>query len=140
MARRWQEWTTAQDDLLRELGSRGVDECRLELWRRFGVHRSNDAIAKRASRIGVSLASHEVCPGCGRTTYRLRQTGLCDLCHERSFLTPSEQRAQVMREAFLDEEDMRAIEDARRARARERKRRSRGEKLVKKMSNRRSDA
>lgn len=140
MARRWQEWTTAQDDLLRELGSRGVDECRLELWRRFGVHRSNDAIAKRASRIGVSLASHETCPRCGRTTYRLRYTGLCDLCHERSFLTPSEQRAQIMRDAVLDDGDRRAIDEAKRARTKERQRRCREKKLVKKMSNRRSDA
>ncbi len=125
MRRKWQKWTTGQDDVLRECGSQGVVECRRELYRRFGVRRSAEAIQTRASRIGVSLTAYELCPGCGRPTRRLKSTGLCDLCHERSFTPASEQRARVMCAMESTEEDARAIDEARRARLRERQRKHR---------------
>lgn len=119
-------WTTAQDALLAETAAQGVDECRRELFRRFGVRRTNGAVKMRASRIGVSLTAYQTCPQCGRKEKRLKYTGLCQLCHERSFLTPSEQRAQALRDMERTGEDEHAIEDARRARAKERQRRHRG--------------
>lgn len=125
MRRKWQKWTTGQDAVLRECGSQGVVECRRELYRRFGVRRSVESIKSRASRIGVSLTAYELCPGCGRTTRRLKSTGLCELCHERSFTSASEQRASVMRAMERTEEDALAIAEARRARQRERQRKHR---------------
>lgn len=125
MRRKWQKWTTGQVEVLRECGSRGVIECRRELYRRFGVRRSIESIKSKASRMDMSLAEHELCPGCGRTTRRLKPTGLCELCHERSFTSASEQRASIMRAMERTDEDALAIAEARRARQRERQRKHR---------------
>ena len=77
----------------------------------------------------MSLFPVAICPQCGRKVSRLQPTtGLCDLCHERSFVPPVRVRAEAMREVRANESDpeyLSAIADAKRARARERKRRQR---------------
>lgn len=123
---RKQAWTAEQDECLRECAQLGADECRRELWRRFGVRRTRDAVKARASRLGVSLERYEACAECGRPVRRLKYSGLCELCHERSFVSASARRARIMKEMEDDEGYRSAVRDAKRARARERQRRHRG--------------
>lgn len=118
-------WTAEHDECLRECASLGPDECRRELWRRFGVRRTREAVKARASRLGVSLERYEACSECGRLVKRLKPSGLCELCHERSFVSASKRRARIMKEMEEDEEYRNAVRDAKRARARERQRRHR---------------
>lgn len=118
-------WTAEQDECLRECSRLGADECRRELWRRFGVRRTREAVKARASRLDVSLERYEACAECGRPVKRLKYSGLCELCHERSFVGASARRARIMREMEEDEEYRSAVRDAKRARLRERQRRHR---------------
>lgn len=125
---RKQSWTTAQDDCLRECASQGADECRRELWRRFGVRRTRDAVKARASRLGVSLERFEACGECGRLVRRLKYSGLCELCHERSFVSAGARRARLLKEMEDADGYDEAVRAAKRARARERQRRHREKK------------
>ncbi len=115
--------------MLREFGGRGAKYCQRLIARRFGVTRTVHAVEVRASRIGVSLQPVQTCPQCGRRVTRLRPTtGLCDLCHERSFIPAIEQRGEAMRQVRRDEGDpeyREAVAEASRARLRLRKREQR---------------
>ena len=122
-------WSRREDQILREFGDRGAKYCQRLISRRFHVTRTVHAVENRASRIGVSLYPCQTCPQCGRRVARLRQTtGLCDLCHERSFIPAVEQRSEAMRQVQRDEGDpeyQRAVADASRTRLRLRKREQR---------------
>lgn len=118
-------WTAEQDECLRECSRLGADECRRELWRRFGVRRTREAVKARASRLDVSLERYEACAECGRPVKRLKYSGLCELCHERSFVGASARRARIMKEMEEDDVYRNAVRDAKRARMRERQRRHR---------------
>lgn len=122
MARGQQAWTAGQIQILRRYGSQGVDKCVQMLRVRYGINRTRACVQMKASRLGISLCARETCPGCGRTVRKLRQSGFCDLCHERAFLTPRKEMARVMREAEYTKEEKDAIRDARRERDRNRKR------------------
>jgi hypothetical protein len=77
------KWTAGQDETLRECASQGARVCAHEIKRVHGIQRTPNAVRVHAHRIGVSLYAYEVCPGCGRTTKKLRRDGLCGACHER---------------------------------------------------------
>ena len=67
---------------------------------RTGAIHTPASVQRKASRLGVSMALAEVCPGCGRKMRRLdRETGLCPVCKVR-FYTKKQQRFN----AQLDEE------------------------------------
>lgn len=77
-------WTTGQDRLLFDEGHKGVVEVQRQLESKFGVKRTQQAIQRRASRIGASLSKYEICPSCGmRIDHLVRGTGLCPVCSER---------------------------------------------------------
>ena len=122
-------WAKKEDQILRDFGSRGARYCATLISKSCHTSRSVGAVQMRASRLGVSLYPVQVCPQCGRKVARLQPTtGLCDLCHERSFVPPVRVMADAMREVQRNESDaeyLGAIADAKRARARERKRRQR---------------
>ena len=77
------EWTTRQEEIVREFGHYGVGVVQRELWRQCGVSRSFRSIESKASRIHVSLRVRQVCPECGLVGVRLnRQSGMCVRCTE----------------------------------------------------------
>ena len=77
-------WTEEQDEIMRELASRGAKAVSKAIKERTGVSRSESAVRMHASRIGVSLLSYERCPGCGGDVKRLnRDSGLCPTCHRK---------------------------------------------------------
>lgn len=118
-------WTKGQDAILREFGYLGARKCAQMIRRKTGVTRTVYAVQRRASRIGVSLFEHETCPGCGRLVKRLRQTGFCDVCHERRASEPRLGMAQKMRAVEMNAEDAEKYQAAVREnwKARQRKRR-----------------
>lgn len=80
-------WTTGQNDVIRELGHKGVRTVHDALLERYGVDYSLHAIEIQASRIHASLRVRPVCPECGAVGVRInRQTGLCAACSERLHL------------------------------------------------------
>lgn len=72
-----------QDDILREYGTQGAKKCADVIAARFGVRRSEEATARRMSRIGVSRRSYATCPVCGGLYDRLMPSGMCAVCNMR---------------------------------------------------------
>lgn len=69
-------WTTGQNDVIRELGHRGVAVVHDALLERYGVDYSLHAIEIQASRIRVSLRVQSVCTECDAAGDHInRQTG-----------------------------------------------------------------
>ena len=126
MVRGWAEWTTRQEEIVREYGHLGVDAVQRELLKQCHVHRSVRSIESKASRIHVSLRIQQVCPECGVVGVRLnRQSGLCPRCTERMHLDEEiafNELLQREREEKAGEADVAAI---RRERDRMRQRNSR---------------
>ena len=121
-----EEWTTRQEEVVRECGHLGVEAVRLELERRCGVTRSARSVESKASRIHVSMRVQQVCPGCGVVGLRLnRQSGLCARCTELMHLAEEVAFNEILqreREELAGEDDVAAI---RRERDRMRQRNSR---------------
>ena len=93
-------WTTGQNDVIRELGHRGVAAVHDALVERYGVDYSLHAIENQASRIHASLRVQTVCPGCGAVGLRLnRQSGMCATCTEKMHLD----EALAFNDVLLDE-------------------------------------
>lgn len=119
-------WTTGQNDTIRELGHRGVAVVRDALLERHGVERSFHAIEVQASRIHASLKVRTVCPGCGVVGARLnRQTGMCGVCSEKLHLAESIAFNDVLLEERLEAAGEQDIERLRRENASMRQRNSR---------------
>lgn len=73
-------WTSEEDELIAtyaRLGARGI---RREIRTQTGISRTEAAIVKRASRLGVSLTTYEVCPKCGAVVKQLGKKGMCSRC------------------------------------------------------------
>ena len=74
-------WTTGQNDVIRELGYRGVQAVHDEILDRYGIDHTLHAIEVQASRIHASLKVLEECPRCHAVGVRInRQSGLCRRC------------------------------------------------------------
>ena len=77
------DWTTRQEDILRELCYEGAEAVQKAILRECGTWHSVHAIEMHASRIHVSLRRLETCPECGRVAQRLsRKSGMCAFCTE----------------------------------------------------------
>ena len=108
-------WTTGQNDVIRELGHKGVQVVHDAILERFGVDHTLHAIESQAYRIHASLKVLTECPDCGAVGVHLnRQTGLCPLCTERQHVA-EEQAFNELLEAERDKaENSPEIEELRR--------------------------
>lgn len=108
-------WTDREDAVIRHYASMGVREVVRRLRAECRSQRSEQAVQCRASRLGVSLFRHGVCPGCGRWTRRLDSaTGLCALCCARRCRDGNYDRLALMERTAQSREDTDALTDARR--------------------------
>ncbi len=74
-------WTTAQIDVIREVGYKGVQAVHDAILERYGVEHSLHAIESQASRVSASLKVRTECPSCHAVGVRInRQSGLCRRC------------------------------------------------------------
>lgn len=120
-------WTSRQDKILREFGTRGVKACQREL-QRAGVNRSVHSIQIRASRIGVSLARQMTCPGCGHIGSSddfANHTGLCKVCNTQRLIDKQIARNEQKRREVTKHEFDTAVKSKSREYARLRKEHSR---------------
>jgi hypothetical protein len=108
-------WSTGQNDVIRELGHKGVQAVHDEILGRYGVEHTLHAIEAQACRIHASLKVLTECPECHALGVRLnRQTGLCPLCTERQHVA-EEQAFNEILEAERDKaENSPEIEELRR--------------------------
>lgn len=107
------EWTTRQEEIVREIGHLGVEVVQRELKKQCGVLRTVRSIESKASRIHVSLRVQQVCPDCGVVGIRLnRQSGLCPKCTDLMHLNEEivfNEILQREREEAAAEDDMAGI-------------------------------
>lgn len=122
----WTEWTTRQEEIVREFGHLGVDAVQRELLRQCHIHRSASSIESKASRIHVSLRVQQVCPECGVVGVRLnRQSGLCAKCTELMHLNEEVAFNELLQREREEKADEGEIASIRRERDRMRQRNSR---------------
>lgn len=120
------DWTTGQDNTLREVGHLGVEFAVAELARRHGAVRSPHAVQAHASRIRVSLRNREVCPGCGAVGVRLnRQSGMCKRCTVQAHVEEERAFNELLELETTGCEEGPEVDAARREYARLRQRNSR---------------
>ena len=78
-------WSTGQNDVIRELGHKGVQAVHDEILDRFGVEHTLHAIEAQACRIHASLKVLDECPECHALGVRInRQSGMCRRCTEEA--------------------------------------------------------
>ena len=119
-------WSTGQNDVIRELGHKGVVAVHDAILERFGVDHTLRAIEAQASRIHASLRVQTVCPECGVIGLRInRQTGLCASCSEKMHLAESIAFNDVLLSERLEMASEREIEELKRENASMRQRNSR---------------
>lgn len=75
-------WTTGQNDVISELGHRGVAVVHDALLECYGVDHSLHAIEIQASHIHVSLRVQVVCPECEAAGDRIKQQTGCGAIFE----------------------------------------------------------
>ncbi|ANE22433.1 hypothetical protein AAY81_04075 [Denitrobacterium detoxificans] len=90
-------WTTEQDDALRAAASTGAAGARTRIFVECGVLHTEEAVIRRASRLGVSLARYEICPECGRKVPKLDRDGRCRVCHKRWLATEQRKKNERLR-------------------------------------------
>lgn len=118
-------WTKAEDKVLREFAHTGVHGVARRLKSTCGTRRTAAAIQCRASRLGVTLYKHAVCPRCGRKVKKLVPVkGLCLICAAYE-PTANQKRAEIAKAVEPSEEDRQALVEARRYQARQRQNRHR---------------
>lgn len=118
-------WTKAEDKVLREYAHTGVHGVARRLKSTCGTRRTPASIQCRASRLGVTLYKHAVCPRCGRVVRRLAPVkGVCPICAAYE-PTANQQRAELARAAEPTREDAQALREARRYQDRQRQRKHR---------------
>ena len=120
------EWTTKQDEVIRELGHLGAAAVAAAIERECGVSRSVRAVEVRASRIHASLKVRSVCPECGVVGLRLnRQSGMCPKCTELMHLNEEIAFNEILQREREEAADEEAIAGIRRERDKMRQRNSR---------------
>lgn len=94
------EWTTRQEEILRERCYEGAKAVSDAIYAEYGIRRSPHSIEMHASRIHVSLRHLETCPECGRVAQKLsRKSGMCAFCTE--FMHVNEE--QLFNELLVEE-------------------------------------
>jgi len=114
--------------VLAQYGNIGCEEIAYTLSTKLRSKRTKKAIQCRAARLHISLCKYETCPECGRIVKELIRNhysdGLCELCYHKSFANPMTRQEIMKRIAKRDKQDEQEIVEAKKARLRERKRRS----------------
>ncbi len=132
------KWTPEQDEFLEAHANKGAEWCAREMFARFGVLRSREAVWRHAYRIGASMRRYEICPSCGREVMQLKGgSGLCRACHMHELAEKSRELRDGIEKSISEREDEREYE-----RNRKWLQRHYGEivNLSQRMSQRRSDA
>ena len=84
-------WSTGQNDVIRELGHKGVQAVHDEILDRYGVEHTLHAIEAQACRIHASLRVLDECPECHALGVRInRQSGMCKRCTEEAHVAEEE--------------------------------------------------
>lgn len=84
-------WSTGQNDVIRELGHKGVQAVHDEILDRYGVEHTLHAIEAQACRIHASLKVLDECPECHALGVRInRQSGMCKRCTEEAHVAEEE--------------------------------------------------
>ncbi|MBQ9004022.1 MAG: hypothetical protein IJ087_19425 [Eggerthellaceae bacterium] len=90
-------WTTGQNDVIRELGHKGVAVVHDAILARYGVDRTLHAIEIQASRIHASLKVLTECPECHALGVRInRQSGMCRRCTVAAHVAEDEAYNQLL--------------------------------------------
>ena len=90
-------WTTGQNDVIRELGYKGVQAVHDAILDRFGVDHTLHAIESQACRIHASLKVMNECPECHAVGVRInRQSGMCNRCTVAGHVMESEVYSQLL--------------------------------------------
>lgn len=76
-------WSSAQNEVLRELANLGAEAVAEAIAERTGVVHTAAAVQRQASRLGVSMVTFATCPVCGRRV-RGGRTGMCPVCRARA--------------------------------------------------------
>lgn len=119
-------WTTRQEEILRERCYEGAEAVSDAIWRECGVRRSPHSIEMHASRIHVSLRKMGVCPECGSLgAYINRNTGMCPLCTERMHVEEEKVFNELLEAERMRSEDSPEVQELRREYARLRQANSR---------------
>lgn len=80
-------WSTGQNDVIRELGHKGVQAVHDEILDRYGVEHTLHAIEVQACRIHASLKVLDECPECHALGVRInRQSGMSGAAPRRRTL------------------------------------------------------
>ena len=91
-------WTEEQERIMRENARKGAEAVRDMIAMHCGVSRSVAATQRHASRMGVLLEVHDVCPQCGALARLNRKNGVCPTCHMKNLLENSRHREERYRE------------------------------------------
>ncbi len=90
-------WSTGQNDVIRELGHKGVQAVHDEILDRYGVEHTLHAIEVQACRIHASLKVLDECPECHALGVRInRQSGMCRCCTEEAHVAEEEAFNQLL--------------------------------------------
>ena len=99
MVQRWRRmmWSTGQNDVIRELGHKGVQAVHDEILDRYGVEHTLHAIEAQACRIDASLKVLDECPECHALGVSInRQSGMCRRCTEEAHVAEEEAFNQLL--------------------------------------------
>lgn len=116
---KYQKWTTAQEQLIRDHAGEGIDAVCAYLYQ-AGTPRSTSAVRSHAARMGVSLRVRFTCPACGHIggpgDFRFGD-GLCEACHVKRKAEALDRKNEI-----LEREYRQRLKQAERENARMRKR------------------
>lgn len=90
-----QKWDEEQDRALVEHAHEGVASCRAAIFEECGVLRSEAAVQRRGSRLGVGFGRLARCESCGGwfPLSHIRK-GRCRLCNRRALVADWEERVR----------------------------------------------
>lgn len=90
-------WSTGQNDVIRELGHKGVQAVHDAILDRYGVEHTLHAIEVQACRIHVPLKVLNECSECHALGVRInRQSGMCRRCTEAAHVAEEEAFGQLL--------------------------------------------
>lgn len=90
-------WTTGQNDVIRELGHKGVQAVHDAILERYGVDHTLHAIESQACRTHVSLKVLTECPERHALGARInRRSGMCARCTEEAHVAEEEVFNQLL--------------------------------------------
>ena len=87
-----QRWSRAEDAVIRRYREQGAYKIRKMLRSMCGTDRTVEAIRKRASRKGVSLAKYRQCDVCGAVLNAHNNSGKCPDCNLSDRIENMQQR------------------------------------------------